>query len=101
MERDFGSLLLTVLAGLGLGYNRSEHDKAAGLCLAASVAMILTLAVAVRGPVTTIEGVADASGNLHPMQQAFIDKVAFQCGYCTLGQIISAIGCVKRRPCRR
>jgi xanthine dehydrogenase YagT iron-sulfur-binding subunit len=54
----------------------------------------LTLAVAVRDPVTTVEGLADANGRLHPMQQAFIDKDAFQCGYCTPGQIISAIGCV-------
>jgi xanthine dehydrogenase YagT iron-sulfur-binding subunit len=54
----------------------------------------LTLAVAVRGPVTTIEGLGDPSGSLHPMQQAFIDQDAFQCGYCTPGQIMSAIGCV-------
>jgi xanthine dehydrogenase YagT iron-sulfur-binding subunit len=56
----------------------------------------LTLAVAVQGrPVTTIEGLAKANGDLHPMQQAFIDHDAFQCGYCTPGQIISAIGCVR------
>ncbi|HYM73737.1 MAG TPA: (2Fe-2S)-binding protein [Stellaceae bacterium] len=55
----------------------------------------LTLAVAVRGLVTTIEGLADANGGLHPMQQAFIDQDAFQCGYCTPGQIVSAIGCVR------
>jgi xanthine dehydrogenase YagT iron-sulfur-binding subunit len=54
----------------------------------------LTLAVAVRGKVTTIEGLADAMGKLHPMQQAFIDQDAFQCGYCTPGQILSAIGCI-------
>jgi xanthine dehydrogenase YagT iron-sulfur-binding subunit len=54
----------------------------------------LTLAVAVRGPVTTIEGLAEPGGKLHPMQQAFIDQDAFQCGYCTPGQILSAIGCV-------
>jgi xanthine dehydrogenase YagT iron-sulfur-binding subunit len=54
----------------------------------------LTLAVAVRGPVTTIEGLAEPGGALHPMQQAFIDQDAFQCGYCTPGQILSAIGCV-------
>jgi len=44
--------------------------------------------------VTTIEGLASPSGELHPMQQAFIDHDAFQCGYCTSGQIMSAIGCV-------
>jgi xanthine dehydrogenase YagT iron-sulfur-binding subunit len=48
----------------------------------------------VRGKVTTIEGLAGADGNLHPMQQAFIDQDAFQCGYCTPGQILSAIGCI-------
>ena len=54
----------------------------------------LTLAVAVRSPVTTIEGLAAADGTLHPMQQAFVDRDGFQCGYCTPGQIMSAIGCV-------
>jgi xanthine dehydrogenase YagT iron-sulfur-binding subunit len=54
----------------------------------------LTLAIAVRGPVTTIEGLSGPDGELHPMQQAFIDQDAFQCGYCTPGQIVSAVGCV-------
>jgi xanthine dehydrogenase YagT iron-sulfur-binding subunit len=54
----------------------------------------LTLAVAAQGrSVTTIEGLA-GNGELHPMQQAFIDHDAFQCGYCTPGQIMSAVGCV-------
>ena len=53
----------------------------------------LTLAISVREPVTTIEGLSD--GTLHPMQQAFIDKDAFQCGYCTPGQIMSAIACIR------
>ena len=44
--------------------------------------------------VTTIESLAGPDGELHPMQQAFIDHDAFQCGYCTPGQIMSAIACV-------
>ncbi len=55
----------------------------------------LTLAVAVQGRrITTIEGLAEADGALHPMQQAFIDHDGFQCGYCTPGQIMSALACV-------
>ena len=55
----------------------------------------LTLACTVREPVSTIEGVAAADGTLHPLQQAFIEHDAFQCGYCTPGQIMSGIACIK------
>jgi xanthine dehydrogenase YagT iron-sulfur-binding subunit len=52
----------------------------------------LTLAIMKDGAsVTTIEGLA-TEGALHPLQQAFVDHDAFQCGYCTPGQICSAIG---------
>ena len=51
----------------------------------------LTLAIAAEGrEVTTIEGLADGD-DLHPMQRAFIEHDAFQCGYCTSGQIMSAV----------
>ena len=54
----------------------------------------LLLAVALQGAeVTTVEGLADAeTGELHRLQQAFVDHDAFQCGYCTPGQICSAAG---------
>src|ERR1700740_2054970 len=56
----------------------------------------LTLADSVEGrSLTTIEGLAKQNGELHPMQQAFIDQDAFQCGYCTPGQIMSAVACVR------
>ena len=58
----------------------------------------LTLAVMVQDvPITTIEGVA-ADGGLHPLQAAFVAEDGFQCGYCTSGQIMSALGL--RAECR-
>jgi xanthine dehydrogenase YagT iron-sulfur-binding subunit len=65
------------------------------------VASCLTMAVQAAGrEVTTIEGIAPADGELHPMQQAFIDHDALQCGYCTPGQIMAAIACVNEGHAR-
>lgn len=59
------------------------------------VASCLTLAARADGrQITTLEGLASANGDLHPMQQAFVDHDAMQCGYCTPGQIMAAVACV-------
>jgi xanthine dehydrogenase YagT iron-sulfur-binding subunit len=59
------------------------------------VVSCLTLAVMARDKaITTIEGLGEPD-RLHPMQQAFIDHDGFQCGYCTPGQIMSAVGLVR------
>lgn len=60
------------------------------------VASCLTPAVQTEGrAVTTIEGLAPSGGELHAMQEAFIAHDAMQCGYCTPGQIMAAVACVK------
>ncbi|MEF0940424.1 (2Fe-2S)-binding protein [Rhizobium sp. BR 362] len=56
----------------------------------------LTLAAQAEGrKITTIEGLAAENGDLHPVQAAFLEHDAFQCGYCTPGQIMSAVACIR------
>jgi len=49
--------------------------------------------------ITTIEGLASGEEDLHPLQAAFIEHDAFQCGYCTPGQILSGIACIAEGHC--
>jgi xanthine dehydrogenase YagT iron-sulfur-binding subunit len=90
------SLLDALREHLGLTGSKKGCDQ--GTCGACTVWVdgrrvlaCLTLAVTCEGrEVTTIEGLA-GDGELHPMQEAFVAQDAFQCGYCTPGQIMSAV----------
>ncbi|MCX5095885.1 (2Fe-2S)-binding protein [Streptomyces sp. NBC_00365] len=85
-----------------LALTGSKKGCNAGACGACTVLVdgrrvnsCLTLAVRLDGAeVTTVEGLAKGD-QLHPLQQAFIDQDAFQCGYCTPGQIMSGVGCIQ------
>jgi carbon-monoxide dehydrogenase small subunit len=50
------------------------------------------------GEVTTVEGLAAADGTLHPMQQAFHEQHALQCGFCTPGMIVAAVDLLRENP---
>jgi xanthine dehydrogenase YagT iron-sulfur-binding subunit len=98
VEVDLRTTLLDLLRDhLGLTGTKKGCDH--GQCGACTVLVdgvrinsCLSLAIMHEGEsVTTIEGVG-LPGNLHPLQTAFLDRDAFQCGYCTPGQICSALG---------
>jgi xanthine dehydrogenase YagT iron-sulfur-binding subunit len=100
LEVDPRSTLVdTLRERLGLTGTKKGCDR--GECGACTVHLdgrtalsCMVLAVMADGrEITTVEGLADA-GRPHPLQRAFVEHDAFQCGYCTAGQVMSAVACV-------
>lgn len=95
------TLLDALREHLGLTGSKKGCDQ--GQCGACTVHVdgervlaCLTLAAQVEGrAITTIEGLTPEGADLHPVQAAFLAHDAFQCGYCTPGQIMSAVACIK------
>jgi aerobic-type carbon monoxide dehydrogenase small subunit (CoxS/CutS family) len=97
-------MLLWVLRD-DLGLTGSKYGCGEGQCGACTVLVdgvptrsCVTTASSVAGkPITTIEGLAQ-NGHLHPLQEAFIQADAMQCGYCTPGMIVSGTALLKKNP---
>ena len=97
--------LLAVLRN-DLQLNGPKYGCGLGECGACAVlvddrparACVLTLAAVAGRSVTTLEGLPDAQGRLHPVQQAFVDAQAAQCGYCLNGMVISTVALLRQTP---
>ena len=96
--------LLTVLRD-ELGLTGAKYACGEGQCGACLVlldgrplpACVTPLAAAAGGELLTVEGL-ERDGELHPLQQAFLDCAAFQCGYCTPGMLMAALALLHRQP---
>lgn len=84
------------LTGTKLGCNRGECGACTVLVDDVNHYACSMLTHSVRGrAVVTVEGLQDPSGALHPVQQAFIDELGPQCGFCTPGQVMATVGLLK------
>lgn len=87
------------LTGTKIACNRSECGACTVLIDDIAHYSCATLTHSVRGrEVLTVEGLQAADGTLHPVQQAFIDELAPQCGFCTPGQVMSAVALLRANP---
>lgn len=87
------------LTGTKLGCDRGECGNCTVLIDDVTYYSCSTLTHQVRDrKVTTIEGLEGPNGRLHPVQAAFVEELAPQCGFCTPGQVMSAVGLLKANP---
>lgn len=104
VDVDAGASLLSVLRE-DLDLTGSKYGCGEGQCGACTVLLagaprrscITPVGDAARKPITTIEGL-EKDGQLHPVQQAFLDEDVMQCGYCTSGMIMTTVGMLKVHP---
>jgi aerobic-type carbon monoxide dehydrogenase small subunit (CoxS/CutS family) len=99
-DRPLLAVLRDELDLTGTKYGCGEGQCGACTVLVDGVAVrsCLTPAKAAEGKeITTIEAL-EVNGRLHPVQEAFIDADALQCGYCTTGMIMSSVGLLKKKP---
>jgi len=87
------------LTGTKLGCDRAECGACTVLIDDVTHYSCSTLTQRVRGKeITTVEGLESATGELHPVQQAFMDELGPQCGFCTPGQVMAAVGLLTANP---
>jgi len=109
LDGEAGDSLLAVLRG-DLGLTGSKFGCGEGYCGACTVLVdaqvtrscTARLAAVAGKSITTIEGItaaaSGAEGSLHPVQEAFLETEAFQCGYCTPGMVVATVGLLRTNP---
>jgi len=87
------------MTGTKIGCNRAECGACTVIADGKTIYSCSTLTHRARNmEITTIEGVAGPDGKLHPVQQAFVDELGPQCGFCTPGQVMSAVALLQKTP---